>query len=479
MTHDEIRKTIYNRYIRPTERPKTGRVGIELEFPVVNCRLGGAVDFTVIHRLIDTFTDKFGFTEISRDDEGNIFSASDKSSRDNISCDCSYNTIELSFGVDSSLCDTYKRFNRYYDFIQEFLLTGDHMITGMGINPSYKANRIEPIPNGRYRMLLHHLKSYTRYTDEKDFHNIPHFGLISCASQIHLDAQKDSLIEELNTFTRIEPLKAILFANSPFGEYTCARDYFWMHSLHGLNPHNVNILEEEVHGIDDLVDYISSLSIYCVERGSKYVNFRPTVLRDYFQRQIITGEYYDHNSGSYREIDIKPELSDIQYLRSFKFDDLTFRGTIEFRSVCEQPAGEIMAQGAFQTGLAEKLPEVTDFITNECHMYGGRREATDYRQIFIRKGFIRELDLMSGGSVIKLPYDDPGHNFTKNDLRSALLRLLEISSAGLKSRGFGEEKFLAPLYKRAEALTSPAYEMLKGLAGGRDLKYYIENFAAI
>ena len=39
------------------------------------------------------------------------------------------------------------------------------------------------------------------------------------------------------------------------------------------------------------------------------------------------------------------ELEDLQYLRTFKYEDLTYRGTVEFRSCCTQPIpdGKIVA----------------------------------------------------------------------------------------------------------------------------------------
>ena len=146
----------------------------------------------------------------------------DPVSGDTISYDCSYNTLELSFGAEDDLNVVYDRFRRYYLFIQERLDSAGHTLTGMGVNPYWRVNRCEPIANGRYRMLLHHLQSYKRYPGGLDFHDVPQFGLFSCASQIQLDAEEDTVIEALNTFSRLEPWKALLFANSPWGDFLCA-----------------------------------------------------------------------------------------------------------------------------------------------------------------------------------------------------------------------------------------------------------------
>ena len=122
------------------------------------------------------------------------------------------------------------------------------------------------------------------------------------------------------------------------GAARCDWDDVWRNSLDGLNRHNVDMYNVVFDTTDEIVRYIKSMSLYCVEREGKYINFPPVVLSKYFSSDRIKGEYFDGNR--YREITFHPEISDLQYLRSFKFEDLTFRGTVEFRSVCEQPVGK-------------------------------------------------------------------------------------------------------------------------------------------
>ena len=70
------------------------------------------------------------------------------------------------------------------------------------------------------------------------------------------------------------------------------------------------------------------------------------------------GEYYDSEDGRYKKITIIPEMRDIDYLRTFKFEDLTYRGTIEFRSCCTQPIADSMTVGAFHLGLQKRLDQL-------------------------------------------------------------------------------------------------------------------------
>lgn len=98
--------------------------------------------------------------------------------------------------------------------------------------------------------------------------------------------------------------------------------------------------------------------MYCVERGEKYINFPPVPVLEYFQKERVRGEYYDVEASTYKTIEVIPELSDLDYLRTFKFEALTFRGTVEFRSVCCQPIKDSMVVAAFHLGLKENLPEL-------------------------------------------------------------------------------------------------------------------------
>ena len=458
--NDRLNETIYERYIKPTKRKRTRTVGLEFEFPIVNLS-ARPVDFPAIHRVTDKFIGAFGFSDIRRDDDAHIYFAGDTVTGDSISFDCSYNTLEFSFGTDTEIDTLYGRFRRYYEYMQSELGKAGHALTGMGINPGYAVNRNVPVVSERYRMLFHHLCSYKNYGKEILFHDHPNFGLFSCASQVQLDVEEENLVEVLNTFTLLEPLKALLLANSLWtedaNEFLCSRDYFWRNSLHGLNRHNVDMYGLRFESIDEIILYIRSMSIYCVERDGKYVNFSPIRLSDYFSSDSVEGEYY--KDGAYHAITVHPELSDIMYLRSFKFEDVTFRGTVEFRSVCEQPVSEIMASGAFHAGLMENLHALTYCLENDHVIYHKGYNASELRRQFVM-------------TDIPAIYD-------KKQLSSLLVKLLDIAADGLRIRAMGEEKFLEPLYYRAERLMSPARQMKEGMNGGKSLADYIREFGEL
>ena len=487
---DIVREALYNKYIKPTEKASKHVVGIELEYPIVNLGSPGGtgaspdaedrtgagsrypvhggitepVDFDAVHELAGDFAAKFGFSDICRDDDGEIYNAVDPATGDAISFDCSYNTLEFSFGAAKDITEVEKSFRKYYTYIQSMLAKSGHTLTGMGINPGYNVNRIEPVATGRYRMLLRHLRSYVNYGNAIQFHDYPHFGLFSCASQVQLDAERGDLVHTLNTFTRLEPMKALLFANSRFDadehhRFAASRDYLWRQSMHGVNPHNVDDYNTRLHSIDELISYIESMSMYCVERNGKYINFKPTLLDDYFSRESVTGQYWSSEDNELRDITFRPEISDLDYLRSFKFNDLTFRGTIEFRSVCEQPVRDVFSVAAFHAGLKRRTGELEELLMSDRGIYQQGYSVGELRRMFV----LRDL---------------PGF-LDRDHAADLMIKILSLAEDGLLERGYGEEKYLAPLYRRAELLTNPAREEMRMLEEGSSIREILEDRSRI
>ena len=457
-----VSNTLDSRFFAPLRRRRTRRVGVELEFPVWNRTPGTATDFSAIHEATDDFLSQFHFSAQVRDDNGAIYRATDPATRDELSFDCSYNTLELSFGPDEDINATHRRFARYYGALQEALGRHGHALTGMGRNPRWRENRQEPIGNGRYRMLLHHLKSYSKYGGSPQFHDHPDFGLFSCASQTQVDADEETVVPLINTFNLLEPFKAVLFANSPFGqrnETLCGRDSLWSKSLHGLNPHNCGMYGVTIRSLSDIAGYLESTSIYCVERGEKYINFPPVPVRDYLKLESVNGEYWDAASKLHRPCRVSPEPSDVAWLRPFKFEDLTQRGTVEFRSVCEQPVREAFASAAFHAGLAECVGELLALLSDDKVLYGHGYGAAELRGITIRRAWPSFVD--------------------RAGLKAQLHRILDIAEKGLALRGFGEEPLLAPLRKRADTLTSPAREHLSRLERGESLDLIAKDYGTL
>ncbi len=461
ITQDMIRKKLHQQFIKPTYKKKNF-IGIEIEIPIVNLDKK-AVDFNIVHKVTSKFQKQYDdFKKDGIDYDGNVFSVKNKKNDDIVCYDCSYNNIEFAMGREKDLFSINERFTDYYSFVKESFEEYNHTLTGMGINPYRKYNQEVAIPSERYLMLYHHLKSFTRYKHiPMDFHNYPEYGMFSSASQVQLDVHKDDLVKTINVFSKIEPIKALLFSNSVLIDenkhVTCFRDALWEYSTHGINPRNIGMYGVDFKDMSDLEDYLYSLNIYCVMRNGSYINFPTMSLEDYFKKDYVRGEIYDN--GEYRQIDVKPSIGDINYVRPFKFINITFRGTVEFRSICTQPIKDSMSVAAFHLGLNSKLDELDDLISNDNIIYHKGYTATELRKLLIQ--------------------DEIPSVFNKDDLCKLSKNVLDLAKDGLNERGIGEEVFLKPLYGRIKHRTNPGKYIIDSLNSGMDLEKIIKDYGSI
>lgn len=236
MLRDELRNLLITKYIKPTYRKTEKYAGIEIEMPIVNLNKE-AVDFSKIHMLILDFLKEFSFEISAKDEDGNIYAIHNKEFDDIITFDCSYNNLEIALGKSNNLTVTWDRLTKYYKYINLWLKTYNYTLTGMGINPYRKYNNNVPIPNERYRMLFHHLCTYKNYENYMLFHKRPDFGMYSSASQVQIDVEYDDIARTINVFSKLEPIKAILFSNSVLNgeeeDLLCARDMLWANGMQG------------------------------------------------------------------------------------------------------------------------------------------------------------------------------------------------------------------------------------------------------
>lgn len=459
MNTDEVKQLLFDRFIKPTINNQNNYIGVEIEMPILNLDKK-PVNFEIVHNITEKFIEHFDFLPVGIDEDGNIYSAKSSQNSDILSYDCSYNNLELSFGKEENLFEIQKRFDVYYRYLQEIFRLYNYTLTGMGVNPYRVYNKNEPIPNGRYRMLYHHLSSYPMYGNlPMYFHSYPKFGMFSSASQVQLDANYNDLPRLINVFSELEPIKAVLFSNSVLTgdheEYICCRDIFWENSTHGINPHNIGMYNQKFENVEEIVNYISTTSIYCVERDGKYINFSPILFSDYLKLEGIVGEYYEN--GRYRKILVQPSVYDIEYLRTFKFEDITYRGTIEFRSVCCQPISDSMVVAAFHLGIKNNLDKAEQILQNDTVLLGNGYITTELRKLLIKTEMPSFIDI---DGLYRLARD-----------------VVDAASDGLKSRGKVEEILLAPLYERIDKRTNPARTMLNLMNKGTPVEKIIETYS--
>ena len=416
------------RYYLPIKEQPGLFVGIELEYPVVNLS-GNATDVSLTKQLLIYLIENFGFKADKFDYDNNPIQLIEQASGDMILFEVSYNTIEFAFAKSSRIAEVEERLDTYLSMIQPYLRNHNHELQGWGVNPNWAKNDNSPVKSPRYEMLMDFLE-LSKAKNNPFFHNYPEYGSFICGSQVQLDVSKISYLRVLNTFNQIEGPKAVLFANSEFWgsdwDLAISRDVFWENSMHGVFEENAGVFPRVFKNEDDYFSYLSETAIFTAKRAEETYYFEPIRAKEYLNKSAIQA-WSIHG----KEVSIKPSEDDFKTHRSYQFQDLTTRGTIEFRSVCTQPFSATFAPAAFHLGLLVNL-ESLENILNDSPFF----EAFDFDYPRIRRLFSKKLIAKANLKLI-LPLTEA---------------LLVCAEDGLKLRGFGEEIYLAPLKEKLKVL---------------------------
>ena len=396
-------------------------VGVELEYPVVNLE-GKATDIEVVKELFRYLPSILGFTIEKVDEFGNPIQLLDPVSQDTILFEVSYTTIEFAFGRAKSIQEVEERFRGYMDLIQKKLGEANHAIIGSGIHPYWEKNENQPVAYARYQMLMAYL-NLSRSKTNVDLHDYPQYGAFICGSQVQLDVSKSNYLRVINAFTQIEAAKAYLFANSEFSgadwDTKISRDIFWEESMHGIYPENVGVNARLFKDEDDFFDYLDHSAIFTAERDGQTYYFNPIQARDYLTTPEI--QAFTLNGD---EVLIYPQEQDFQTHRSYQYQDLTTRGTVEFRSVCTQPLDRTFASAAFHLGLLLHLDKLEAYLQSAPFFTTFGRDCKSLRRQFSKKMLTDEEET----AIVEFSKD-----------------LLLLAEEGLEKRGKQEMTYLQPL----------------------------------
>lgn len=265
-------KLLAKRYLDPIKEEPEFFIGVELEYPIVNTK-GEATDPHISKSLMNYIVEKLDFHVEKRDQEGNPIQLV-QANGDCILFEVSYNTLEFAFAKAKTIQEIDDRLEAYLAVIQPYLQGYDHELQGKGINPNWKKNDNHPVASPRYQMLMDFLKLKD---DRHQQHDYADYGAFICGNQVQLDVSKSKVFRVLNAFNLIEPVKAHLFANSPFPdlaeELTLSRDIFWEESMHGVLPANIGLYPESFPDAKSYLAYLESSAVFHAERkGSSTIS---------------------------------------------------------------------------------------------------------------------------------------------------------------------------------------------------------------
>ncbi|MDB8628634.1 glutamate-cysteine ligase family protein [Streptococcus parasanguinis] len=416
MTKQQAIKLLKEKYLSNMKEDSELFVGVELEFPIVEIN-GNKTNIEVTKNLFRTLANLLDFKVEKMDDDQNPIQLVHCSSKDRILFELSYNTIEFAFEKAHSIDEVAERFEAYLKIIQPILQEDHHEIQGHGIHPQWQKNDNSPVKIERYKMLMAFLAM--NGTGMKT-HPYPSYGAFICGNQLQLDVRRDNYIRIINAFNKIEAAKAYLFSNSEFSaeawDTKITRDIFWEESLHGYYKENVGIYPKDYQSEEEFFNNLARTAIFTAARDDQSYYFKPIRVKDYLDQKEITAYTADGN-----EKIIKPVKEDLKQHRSYQFQDLTARGTVEFRSVCTQPLETTFAPIAFELGLFVQLENLENYLEH-CSFL--KNEKQDYRKL--RKKYSKK--------ILSEKEEETIQSFSKD--------LIDMARAGLIKRGYGEETFL-------------------------------------
>ena len=406
------------RYLASLKENPEQNIGVELEFPIVNT-LGNKTDVLVAKALFKYLQEVEEFIAIKLDEDGNPVQLQHEINKDQIVFELSYNTIEFALEKAKTIQEVERRFTHYLSIIQPFLREKQHQIEGRGLHPCWRINDNQPVKIDRYKMLIQFLQLAEKNTN-RQFHNYPDYGTFICGNQVQLDVSRNNYLKVINSMNKVEPAKAYLFANSIFDgenwDTMISRDIFWEDSMHGYYQENVGVNPKAFINEQDFLDYLAKTAMFYVYREGEILYFEPIRVEDYLAREKIVA--YRLNGTKQ---DIKPQEEDLKNHRSYHFQDLTTRGTIEYRSVCTQPLNKTFVPIAFHVGLHHNIKELEEYLAHNNYFDFSKENPKELRRRYSKK-HLTETEL--------------------EKIKKYSLDLLTISKRGLIDRGKQEEVYL-------------------------------------
>ena len=241
---------------------------------------------------------------------------------------------------------------------------------------------------------------------------------VTAADQLHVAISRAETTAMLNYGSLITPIVIALCANSPVyagkeSPYCSARE--GVMAAIRANEHRHGMLARPMRDLADFIETLAQATYLIVRAGGEIVpssipftEYLRTHGADY--AAFLFHEHYIWNSARLRAA----------------------YGTLEIRPACQQPWTETMAVAALNLGLVEAQPTLHTMMIEELgDDYWGRMRT--YHQQVIRYG-------------LDAPQPLPG----------LLARALTQAEAALMQRNFGEERLLAPLWRRPERRQNPA-----------------------
>jgi glutamate--cysteine ligase len=299
---------------------------------------------------------------------------------------------------------------------------------GIGAAPVWRHEDMPQMPKGRYRLM-------TDYMQRVGTHGLA-MMYRTCTVQVNLDyASEADMVSKLRVALALQPVATALFAASPFFEGRPNGHRSWRSRIwRGLDASRTGMLPfvfEPGFGYQRYVDWVLDVPMYFVYREGRYIDALGQSFRDFLAGRLpaLPGE--------------RPTLSDWADHLTTVFPEARVKRYIEMRGADAGDAAHLVALPAFWVGLlydrgaldaAWDLVRGWDGATRE-----GLRVAASERALAGEAGGVRLIE--------------------------AARAAVAIAEAGLRARGLGEERYLAPLHEHVATGRVQADALLERFTG--------------
>ncbi len=415
-------------------RGKGRRVGAELKFPFVMPD-GSAAEMREVDALWSFLASK-GWEQVTDEHVGLVIGARKPGPRNDTvaGCETGFCKVEFSLAHAGDLHELAGMLEELRGILAEFSESTGVGFLGLGIHP------VTP-PSGRLEMKKGRNVFWKKAFGSND-HISPeegddvHLFTVSASNQIHVDVSKEEAAKALNVFNGFAPAQIACTANSNVWkgeldpEHKCVGELFWDWWLsngdrHGIPPRPFESLE-------DYVETLARMRPVYVKRDGHPVGLPGFAsFADYYASKHPEGVDVEGNG-----VALEPQPDDIDRHATFCWycARISRYYTLENRVNDQQPPEDLICVAALTLGLTEAMDEGWA-VLRRLYEWEDLRQA---RLVACKDGLEGEI-----GTV---------------RLRGLAWIMLGLADMGLRQRGLGEEKYLAPLRRRVMEGVCPAAE---------------------
>jgi glutamate--cysteine ligase len=348
--------------------------------------------------------------------------------------------FELSGAPLRTVHQTCSEVNTHLEQVREVAGEIGAGVIGLGFAPTWSMDETHQMPKGRYNIMRRYMPRVGGYGHEMMFR--------TCTVQVNLDFSSEAdMVKKFRVGLALQPVATALFANSPFREgrpsgFLSYRSQVWTdvdNARAGMLPW----VFDQGMSFERYVDYALDVPMYFVYRDGKYIDVAGKSFRDFLARKIAEVR------------DIEPTMADWADHLTTIFPEVRLKKFLEMRGADGGSWRRICGLPALWTGIYYD------------------QTALDAAWDLVRDWTAEERQSMRS-AVPVLGFRTP---FRKSTVWDLAHRMLEISSAGLKSRaaedsaGMTEDGFLNPLRELVDRGYTRAEELLRHYHGewNRDL----------